>query len=115
MKVYGELREKPSTWVGQPLHLYSVSSLPSLPVSLAKCMLTIDDVMLQVQLIYVNRGSGGREEGQTLPGSADLFTHKMKAIMQHLRDCTDEARDPMVDVVNQETQDRCNTSRQAQS
>ena len=49
---------------------------------LQKCVLTLDDVMLQVQRIYVNRGSrggrgGGREKAgvkscQTLQ---DLFTH----------------------------------------
>lgn len=34
---------------------------------LQKCVLTLDDVMLQVQRIYVNKGSRGRGRGQTLP------------------------------------------------
>ena len=67
------------TPVGQTLHVYSISFialylLRSSP--LQKCVLTLDDVMLQVQRIYVNSGSRGEGQGpescQTLQ---DLFTH----------------------------------------
>lgn len=56
-----------STWVGQTIHVYSVSFIAinllcSSP--LQKCVLTLDDVMLQVQRIYVNRGSSGEGRGQ---------------------------------------------------
>lgn len=49
-----------STWVGQTIHVYSVIFIAiyllcSSP--LQKYVLTLDDVMLQVQRIYVNRGS----------------------------------------------------------
>lgn len=53
---------------------------------LQKCVLTLDDVMLQVQRIYVNRrslggwGGGGRGAGvKSRPTLQDLFTHKMKS------------------------------------
>ena len=44
-------------------------------------------------------GSGGQDWGgsQKLPGSTDLFTREMKAIMQRLKDCTGEPADPMLD------------------
>lgn len=68
-----------STWVGQTIHVYSIGFIAiyllcSSP--LQKCVLTLDDVMLQVQRIYVNSGSRGEGQGvkscQTLQ---DLFTH----------------------------------------
>lgn len=47
---------------------------------LQKCVLTLDDVMLQVQRIYVNRRSMGGGAGvKSRPTLQDLFTHKMKS------------------------------------
>ncbi len=65
--------------------LYLLCSSP-----LQKCVLTLDDVMLQVQRIYVNRGSRGEGQGvKKLPDiTRFIYSLNEKAIMQHLKDCT---------------------------
>lgn len=75
---------------------------------LQKCVLTLDDVMLQVQRIYVNRGSrgggiwgGGEGRDQKLPDiTRFIYSLNEKAIMQHLKDCTGKRADPMLDAWN---------------
>lgn len=69
---------------------------------LQKCVLTLDDVMLQVQRIYVNRGSrGGKGRRQKLPDITRFISSlNEKAIMQHLKNCTGKEADPMLDVWN---------------
>lgn len=80
----------------------SISLLPFSAVLPYKMFVTIDDVMLQVQRIYVNRGSDGKGEGSKVARYYRLFIHKMKANMQHLKDCTGITAGPLVDVRNQE-------------
>lgn len=59
-----------STWVGQTVCVYSISLIAKYFLCsspLQKCVLSLDDVMLQVQRIYVNSGSrGGRAGGQKI-------------------------------------------------
>lgn len=67
--------------------------------TLQKCVLTLDDVMLQVQRIYVNSGSGGggarRCRGQKLPDiTRFIYSLNEKANMQHLKDCTGKQENP---------------------
>lgn len=64
-------------------------------------MLTLDDVMLQVQRIYVNRGSGGGGRGLKLPDiTRFIYSLNEKAIMQHLKDCTGKLANPKLDAWN---------------
>ena len=77
-----------STWVGHQVHVYSIvfiaisAALPS-----QKCVLSLDDVMLQVQRIYVHRrpvgmGGGGSKVIQCYKGKQLL---EPEAFMQHLK------------------------------
>lgn len=64
-------------------------------------MLTLDDVMLQVQRIYVNRGSRGEGQGSKVARHYKIYLlTKEKAIMQHLKDCTGKQANLMLDVWN---------------
>lgn len=92
-----------STWVGQTIHVYSIGFIAiyllcSSP--LQKCVLTLDDVMLQVQRIYVNSGQkGGKGQGLKVARHYKIYLlTKWKAIMQHLKDCTGKQANPMLDV-----------------
>lgn len=93
-----------STWVGQTKLVYSVSFIAiyllcSSP--LQKCVLTLDDVMLQVQRIYVNKGSRGKGQGSNVARHYKIYLlTQWKAIMQHLKDCTGKQADPMLDEWN---------------
>lgn len=48
--------------------LYLLCSSP-----LQKCVLTLDDVMLQVQRIYVNRGSRGEGQGSKVARQYKIY------------------------------------------
>lgn len=64
------MRVSVSAWVGQEVRVYRISFIGILCSSpLQKCVLTLDDVMLQVQRIYVNNGvtdgwGGGVQESE---------------------------------------------------
>lgn len=40
---------------------------------LQKCVLTLDDVMLQVQRIYVNKGSRGKGQGSDIASHYKIY------------------------------------------
>lgn len=56
---------------------------------LQKCVLTLDDVMLQVQRIYVNKGSRGKGQGSDVARHYKVYELAWwKVNMQHVKDCT---------------------------